>query len=73
MAYLLTFSTVLLTVCLFIPCVTLCCCMCRTALLYLGQVAVVNENLFSTTWLNQGEIYKIYIKNIKKTGLTFEQ
>ena len=39
---------VLLTVCLFIPCVTLCCCFCRTALLYLGQVAVVNENLFST-------------------------
>ena len=33
---------------LFIPCVTLCCCMCRTALLYLGQVVVVNENLFST-------------------------
>ena len=27
----------------FIPCVTLCCCMCRIALLYLGQVAVVNE------------------------------
>ena len=38
----------LLTVRLFIPCVTLCCCLCRTALLYLGQVAVVNENLFST-------------------------
>jgi hypothetical protein len=36
---------VLLTVCLFIPCVTLCCCLCRTALLYLGPVAVVN--LFS--------------------------
>ena len=41
------FSIVLLTVRLFIPCVTLCC-LCRTALLYLGQVAVVNENLFST-------------------------
>ena len=26
----------------------------RTALLYLGQVAVVNENL--STWLNKGEI-----------------
>jgi hypothetical protein len=38
------FSIVLLTVRLFIPCVTLCCCLCRTALLYLGQVAVLNEN-----------------------------
>ena len=38
----------LLTVGLFIPCVTLCCCLCRTALLYLGQVTDVNENLFST-------------------------
>jgi hypothetical protein len=35
--------------CLFIPCVTPCCCMCLTAMLYLGQVAVVNENLFSTS------------------------
>ena len=43
------------TVCLFIPRVTLCCCMCGTALLHLGQVAVVNENLFSTSWLNKGE------------------
>ena len=34
----------LLSVRLFIPCVTLCCCFCRTALLCLGQVAVVNEN-----------------------------
>jgi hypothetical protein len=34
---------------LFIPCVTLCCCMCRIATLYLGQVAVANENLFSTS------------------------
>ena len=34
--------------CLFIPCVTLCCCLCLTALLYLGQVADVNENFFST-------------------------
>ena len=42
------FSIVLLTVRMFIPCVTLCCCFCRTALLFLGQVAVVNENLFST-------------------------
>jgi hypothetical protein len=33
---------------LLIPCVTLCCCLCRTALLFLGLVAVVNENLFST-------------------------
>ena len=46
------FSTVSLTCLLFIPCVTLCCCLCHTALLYLGQVAVVNENLFST----KGEI-----------------
>ena len=30
-------------------CVPLCCCLCHTALLYLGQVAVVNENLFSTS------------------------
>ena len=37
------FSIMLLTVRLFISCVTLCC-LCRTALLYLGQVAVVNEN-----------------------------
>ena len=29
-------------------CVTLCCCFCHTDLLYLGQVAVVNYNLFST-------------------------
>jgi hypothetical protein len=43
------FWTVLLTVRLFIPCLTLCCCLSRTALLYLGQVAVVNENLFSTS------------------------
>ena len=53
------FSIVLLTVCLFIPCVTLCCCcLCCTALLYLGQVAVVNENLFSSglPGLNKGEI-----------------
>jgi hypothetical protein len=42
------FSIVLLTVCLFIPCVTPCCCLYRTALLYLGQITVVNENLFST-------------------------
>jgi hypothetical protein len=42
-----------------IPCVTLCGCFCRTALLYLGQVAVVNENLFSTS-LNKGEINKKY-------------
>ena len=42
-------STLLLTVCLFIPCVTLCRCMCRTALLYRGQVTVANENLFSTS------------------------
>jgi hypothetical protein len=42
------FSIVLLTVSVFTPCVTLCCCLCRTALLYLGQVTVVNENLFST-------------------------
>ena len=41
-------SIVLLTVRLFTPCVTLCCCLCRTALLNLGPVAVVNENLFST-------------------------
>ena len=34
---------------LFIPCVTLCCCMCWIAMLYLGQVAVANENLFSTS------------------------
>ena len=34
------FSIVLLTVRLLIPCVTLCC-LCHTALLYLGQVAVV--------------------------------
>jgi hypothetical protein len=47
--YINFFSIVLLTVCLFIPCVTLCCCLCRTALLYLGQVAVVNDNLFSTS------------------------
>ena len=39
------FYIVLLTVRLFIPCVTLCC-FWRTASLYLGQVAVVNE-----TWL----------------------
>uniref|UniRef100_A0A8C7KAW6 Uncharacterized protein n=1 Tax=Oncorhynchus kisutch TaxID=8019 RepID=A0A8C7KAW6_ONCKI len=32
----------------FTPCVTLCRFICRTALLYLGQVAIVNENLFST-------------------------
>ena len=43
------FSILLLTVCLFIPCVTLCCCLCRTTLLYLGQVAVVIENLFLTS------------------------
>jgi hypothetical protein len=43
------FSTVLLTVCFFIPCVTLCCCMCQTALRYLGQGAVANENLLSTS------------------------
>jgi hypothetical protein len=29
----------------------------RTALLYLGQVAVVNENTWPT-WLNKGEINK---------------
>ena len=40
------FFYLLLTVRLFVPCVTLCCCLCRTALLYLGQVAVENENLF---------------------------
>ena len=34
---------------LFIPCVTLCCCMCWIALLYLGRVTVANENLFSTS------------------------
>jgi hypothetical protein len=32
-------------------CVTLCCCFCHTALLYLGQVAVLNENW--PTWLNK--------------------
>ena len=42
------FSFVLLYV-LFIPCVTLCCCMCRIDMLYLGQVAVANENLLSTS------------------------
>ena len=31
------FSIVLLIVCLFIPCVTLCCCLCHTALLYLAR------------------------------------
>ena len=41
-------SIVLLTVRLFIPSVTLCCCLCCAALLYLGQVAVEYENLFST-------------------------
>ena len=43
--FLYIFSILLLTVRL---CVTLCCCFCRTVLLYLGQVADVNENLFST-------------------------
>ena len=33
---------------LFIPSVTLCCCVYQTALLYLDQVPVENENLFST-------------------------
>ena len=58
MAYLLPTSShiVLLTVRLFIPCVTLCC-LYHTALLYLGQVAVVNENVLNT-WLNKGEIKK---------------
>jgi hypothetical protein len=42
------FSIVLLTVLLFVPCVTLCCCFSRIALLYLGQVAAVDEDLFST-------------------------
>jgi hypothetical protein len=32
-----------------VVCVELLCCMCRTALLHLGQVAVANENLFSTS------------------------
>jgi hypothetical protein len=37
---------IVLLVCeLFTPCVTLCCCLCHTALLYL-------------TWLNKGEIKK---------------
>ena len=44
-----TVLLLLLIVCLFIPFVTLCRCMCQTALLYLGQVAVANENLFSTS------------------------
>ncbi|XP_052352800.1 uncharacterized protein LOC118368007 [Oncorhynchus keta] len=48
--YIYFFPTVLLMVCLFIPCVSLCC-LCCTALLYLGQFAVVNENLFSTSLL----------------------
>ena len=40
------FSIVFLNVRLFIRCVTQCCYFCRTALLHLGQVAVVNA-----TWL----------------------
>ena len=40
----IAFSIVLLTVRLFIPCVTVV----FVALLYLGQVTVVNENFFST-------------------------
>ena len=57
------FSIVLsrLYVCL---CVTLCCCLCHTTLLYLVQVEVVNENLFSTglSGLNKGDIKK---KNLR--------
>jgi hypothetical protein len=49
--YIDVFSIVLLTVFLVIPCVPLCCCLCRTAFLYLGQVAVVSENLFTTSQL----------------------
>jgi hypothetical protein len=35
--------------------------MCQIAMLYLGQVAVENENFFSTSqpaWLNKGEQIK---------------
>jgi hypothetical protein len=47
-------SIVLLTVHLFMCNVTLCSCFCHNALLYLGQVAVVNEKLFNwPTWLNK--------------------
>jgi hypothetical protein len=42
---------VLLACLLFTPCVTLCCCLCHTAVLYLDQVTVANENLFSTSLL----------------------
>jgi hypothetical protein len=36
--------------CTFVcPMCNSCCCFCRTNLLYLGQVAVVNDNLFSTS------------------------
>ena len=52
------FSIVLLTVCLFIPCVTLCCCLYCTALLYLGQVAcpalTLSISVFYIFWLGQG-------------------
>jgi hypothetical protein len=32
--------------------------MCQIAMLYLGQVAVANENLFSTSLPGEGEIKK---------------
>ena len=54
----------LLTVRLLIPCVTLCCCLCHTALLFLGQVAVVKGELVLNwpTWLNKGEINNIWVR-----------
>ncbi|CDR00042.1 unnamed protein product, partial [Oncorhynchus mykiss] len=48
----------IVTVRLFTPCVTRCCCLCHTALLYLGLVAVVNENLFSTSLPGEIKIIK---------------
>ena len=67
------FSIVLLTVRLFIPCVTLCC-FCRTALLYLVQVAVVNENW--PTWLKTASILmentiSVHIQTVISTALLY--